>query len=49
MANVLIRLSVGCVFLSEGLQKFLFAEELGIGRFIKIGIPEPRFLDPFVG
>lgn len=49
MANFLIRLSVGCIFLSEGLQKFLFADQLGIGRFIKIGIPEPRYLGPFVG
>jgi putative oxidoreductase len=36
---VLIRLVVGAVFLSEGIQKFLFANDLGVGRFIKIGIP----------
>jgi len=40
---------VGCVFLSEGLQKFLFAESLGVGRFIKIGIPAPEIIAPFVG
>jgi len=40
---------VGCVFLSEGLQKFLFAESLGVGRFIKIGIPAPEIMAPFVG
>ena len=33
---VLIRLIVGAVFLSEGIQKFLFAEALGVGRFTKM-------------
>jgi uncharacterized membrane protein YphA (DoxX/SURF4 family) len=46
---VLIRLIVGCVFLSEGIQKFLFSEALGAGRFIKIGIPSPEIMAPFVG
>jgi putative oxidoreductase len=45
----LIRLMVGGVFLTEGIQKFLFAEALGVGRFIKIGIPEPQVMAPFVG
>ncbi|PZF71913.1 DoxX family protein [Taibaiella soli] len=40
---------VGAVFLSEGIQKFLFAEKLGVGRFAKIGIPNPDFFAPFVG
>jgi uncharacterized membrane protein YphA (DoxX/SURF4 family) len=44
-----IRLAVGCVFLSEGIQKFLFPLELGSGRFAKIGIPFPEFLGPLVG
>jgi uncharacterized membrane protein YphA (DoxX/SURF4 family) len=48
-AVVLIHLVVGGVFLSEGIQKFLFAEALGVGRFTKIGIPAPEFLAPFVG
>lgn len=48
-AIVLIRVLVGWVFLSEGIQKFLFPESLGVGRFIKIGIPAPQFLAPFVG
>jgi putative oxidoreductase len=48
-ATVLVRLLVGVVFLSEGIQKFLFPTTLGIGRFIKIGIPAPQFLAPFVG
>lgn len=48
-AIILIRLMVGWVFLSEGIQKFLFPAALGVGRFAKIGIPAPQFLAPFVG
>lgn len=48
-AVVLIRLLVGAVFLSEGVQKFLFPAELGVGRFVKIGIAAPEVLAPFVG
>jgi putative oxidoreductase len=48
-ATVLIRIVVGWVFLSEGIQKFLFPEALGAGRFTKIGIPDPAFTAPFVG
>ena len=48
-ATILIRLLVGAVFLSEGIQKFLFPATLGVGRFIKIGIPAPQFFAPFVG
>jgi uncharacterized membrane protein YphA (DoxX/SURF4 family) len=46
---LLIRLMVGGVFLSEGIQKFLFPDVLGVGRFIKIGIPAPQLMAPFVG
>jgi uncharacterized membrane protein YphA (DoxX/SURF4 family) len=49
MSLLLIRLLVGAVFLSEGIQKFLFADQLGVGRFAKIGIPAPQMLAPFVG
>jgi len=48
-AIVLIRFLVGVVFLSEGIQKFLFPDELGVGRFVKIGIPAPAIMAPFVG
>jgi uncharacterized membrane protein YphA (DoxX/SURF4 family) len=48
-AVVLIRLLVGVVFLSEGIQKFLFPEALGVGRFTRIGIPAPEVMAPFVG
>jgi uncharacterized membrane protein YphA (DoxX/SURF4 family) len=45
----LIRLSVGAVFLTEGIQKFLFPNEAGGGRFAKIGIPNPDVMASFVG
>ncbi len=48
-ATILIRLVVGGVFLAEGIQKFLFPDSLGVGRFEKIGIPAPAFTAPFVG
>lgn len=48
-STILIRLMVGAVFLSEGIQKFLFADKLGAGRFAKIGLPSPDFLGSFVG
>ncbi len=40
---------VGVVFLSEGIQKFLFAGTRGAGRFEKIRLPSPEFLGYFVG
>ena len=46
---ILIRLMLGLIFLSEGIQKFLFPVELGVGRFAKIGIPAPEIMAPFVG
>ncbi len=47
-AVFLIRILVGWVFLSEGIQKFLFPDALGVGRFVKIGIPWPQVMAPFV-
>lgn len=44
----LIRIMVGFVFVSEGIQKFLYPEIRGVGRFIKIGLPAPEFLGYFV-
>ena len=48
-ATVLVRLLTGSVFLSEGIQKFLYPTELAAGRFAKIGIPAPPIMGPFVG
>ena len=49
LGRLLLRLMVGWVFLSEGIQKFLYPAALGAGRFHRIGIPLPRFTGPFVG
>ena len=48
-AVVLIRIMVGAVFLSEGIQKFLEPASRGAGRFVKIGIPFPEVMGPFIG
>jgi putative oxidoreductase len=48
-AVLLIRILVGWVFLSEGIQKFLFPEALGVGRFTKIGIPLPQLTEIICG
>jgi putative oxidoreductase len=48
-AVILVRLTVGAVFLSEGIQKFINPSEVGAGRFAKIGLPSPEILAPFVG
>src|SRR5436190_21591008 len=46
---ILIRLAIGAVFLSEGIQKFLFPNDIGVGRFVKVGIPASEAMGPFVG
>ena len=46
--SILPRVIVGLVFLSEGIQKFLFPELVGAGRFEKIGFANPEFLASFV-
>lgn len=45
---ILIRLMVGFVFLTEGVQKFLYPADVGAGRFAGIGIPNPEMMGPFV-
>ena len=46
----LIRLMVGlAVFFPEGIQKLIFPEILGAGRFTRIGIPLADVMGPFVG
>lgn len=47
--TIIIRLMVGVVFLSEGIQKFLFPAIRGAGRFEIIGLPSPELLGSFVG
>lgn len=46
--SIIPRLIVGLVFLSEGIQKFLFPS-LGVLRFEKIGFLHPGFLSTFTG
>ena len=48
-AILLVRILFGWVFLSEGIQKFLFPDTLGVVRFVKIGIPWPHAMAPFAG
>jgi len=46
--SVLVRLLVGLVvFFPEGLQKLIFPEILGAGRFLHIGISYPDIMGPF--
>jgi len=47
--TILIRLMVGAVFLSEGIQKFLYPAVRGPGRFEGMGFPNPEFWGNFVG
>jgi putative oxidoreductase len=47
--TLIIRLVVSLVFISEGIQKFIYSDSLGAGRFLKIGIPYPELIAPFVG
>jgi putative oxidoreductase len=46
---IIIRLMVSAVFLSEGIQKFLYPAMRGSGRFEGMGFPNPEFWGNFVG
>jgi putative oxidoreductase len=46
---LIVRLVVGLIFLTEGVQKYLFPELLGTGRFLKIGFSHPEFWAYFTG
>jgi putative oxidoreductase len=46
---LLVRLSAGLIFLTEGIQKYLFPELLGTGRFSNIGFSNPAFWAYFTG
>ncbi len=46
---ILVRLIIGLIFLTEGMQKYLFPELLGTGRFLKIGFSDPSFWAYFTG
>jgi uncharacterized membrane protein YphA (DoxX/SURF4 family) len=42
------RIIVGLVFLSEGIQKFLYPDTVGAARFAKIGFDDPEGTAAFV-
>jgi len=46
---IYVRFVVGLVFLSEGIQKFLRPDDVGAGRFAKIGFSNPEFWAHFTG
>ena len=46
---IIPRIVVGLIFLTEGIQKYLFPELLGTGRFMKIGFANPAFWAYFTG
>ena len=46
-ATLAIRLMAGGVFVSEGLLKFVYANQ-GVGRFTKLGMPVPEVLAPAI-
>ncbi|WP_125721116.1 DoxX family protein [Flavobacterium ustbae] len=47
--TLLIRFMIGIVFLSEGIQKYLFSFLLGAERLQKISLPESELLGIFEG
>jgi putative oxidoreductase len=47
-ATLLLRLMAGGVFLSEGILKFVYANQ-GVGRFTKLGFPWPHATATFIG
>jgi putative oxidoreductase len=46
---ILIRIILGYVFLVAGIQKFIFPDDIGPGRFAEMGFPIPEFTAYFVG
>lgn len=48
-STLLIRIMVGAIFLTEGIQKFLYPASRGPGRFEGMGFPSPEFWGNFVG
>ncbi len=45
---LLVRIIVGAIFITEGILKFVYPGELGVGRFEHIGLPMPHLLAPLV-
>ncbi len=49
LSVVIIRIVVGIIFLSEVIQKLIRPDEVGTGRFAKIGFTHPCFWAYFTG
>ena len=49
LPTLLIRLAVGLIFISEGIQKFITPAKTGTGRFLKMGFSNPEFWASFTG
>jgi putative oxidoreductase len=47
--SIFVRVLVGLIFLSEGIQKYIFLTLLGPGRFLQIGFNHPAFWSYFTG
>ena len=47
--SIFARLVVGLIFLSEGIQKYMFLSLLGPGRFFEIGFSHPAFWSYWTG
>ena len=47
--TLLCRIAVGLIFLSEGIQKYVRPDDVGAGRFGKIGFSNPSFWAQFTG
>lgn len=47
--TILIRLMVGGIFLSEGIQKMLYPMIRGAGRFESLGFPNPELIGSLIG
>jgi putative oxidoreductase len=47
--SIFVRVIVGLIFLSEGIQKYIFLTLLGPGRFLQIGFSHPAFWSYFTG
>lgn len=46
---IIIRLLVGGIFLSAGIQKFIFPDLMGAGRFGELGFPVPSLVATAIG
>ncbi len=46
---LLIRITVGLIFISEGIQKYILPDTIGKGRFTQIGFSHPAFWAYFTG